>query len=127
MDNFYIYQKKATGNSESEISIVDLIPVGKPNAIKREVLMLMCIEHGLIAESIVDKDRKMRKLIEKAKLDYSITNDCDGAGYYHPPREEQKQLSRNNKREDRRAIATFRGTKVSKALEADYKAGRMDG
>lgn len=126
MNTFYIYQKAANGSREPEVSIVDLIPIGKENAIKREELIVKCVYVGLIAETIVDKDRKMRNLIAKAKLDYSITNDGDGAGYYRPTREEQKQLSRNNKREDRRAIATFRGTKVSKALEADYKAGRLD-
>lgn len=89
MDNFYIYQNKPSGSNEQEVSIVDLIPIGKTNAIKREELMLKCVEVGLIAESIADKDRKMRKLIEKAKLDYSITNDGDGAGYYRPTREGQ--------------------------------------
>lgn len=130
MNRFYINQPVAKGEKKpARIEIfMSFLGYGKENAIKRDDLTQKCIAAGLIKASgnKENEDRAMRKLLERAKVDYSITNDGDGAGYYRPTREEQKQLSRNNKREDKKAISTFRGTKVSKALDADLKAGRLD-
>lgn len=71
----------------------------------------------------------MRNLIARVKVDYNvkITNDGDGEGYYIPTQKESVQLARNNKREDKKAISTLRNNKGNKALEEDYKHGRIEG
>ena len=68
------------------VSIIDLIPIGKENAISRKMLTAKCVGYGLIADSIKDKDRQMRHLIEIARksTDTAIINNSDGEGYYIP-------------------------------------------
>ena len=68
------------------VSIIDLIPTGKENAISRKMLTAKCVGYGLIADSIKDKDRQMRHLIEIARksTDTAIINNSDGEGYYIP-------------------------------------------
>lgn len=59
-----------------------LIPYGEENAINRTVLTRACVCHGLIDECSKDKDRAMRKLLQKAKIDYAICH--NGKGYFRP-------------------------------------------
>ena len=129
METFHIYQPIAKGKPKPDkIDIfMSLFTPGKENAIKREDLPQKCVDAGLIGVDVVDKDRAARKLIERAKIDYKfcITNDGDGEGYYIPTPEEAARLARNNKREDKKAISTFRSTKVNKALAEDFKYGRV--
>lgn len=108
---------------------VGLFTPGKENAIKREDLVQRCVGAGLISENTKDKDRAMRNLVARVKVDYNvqITNDCDGEGYYIPTHKESLQLARNNRREDKRAVTTFRNNKGNKALSEDYRAGRLGG
>lgn len=130
MQKDYIYVPKAKGTSKPDkIEIfIGLFTPGKENAIKRNDLTQKCVEAGLINLDTVDKDRVMRKLLERAKLDYNIkiTNDGDGEGYYIPTPKESMQLARNNKREDKKAVSIFRNNKGNKALSEDYKAGRLN-
>lgn len=73
------------------MNIVDYISPGKQNAVTREQLRLRT---GL-------SDRKMRKLIAKARKDGApIVNDQDGAGYYlsEEPGELERQLRSNTSR-----------------------------
>ena len=129
METFYIDVPEAKGTKKPdkiEIFIGLFIP-GKENAIKRDELTQKCVDAGLINPNTVDKDRAMRNLMARAKVDYNIkiTNDGDGEGYYIPTPKESLQLARNNKREDKKAVSIFRNNKGNKALSEDYKAERI--
>lgn len=127
MERFYVYHPAPKGIpkvDKVEIFMSFFIP-GKENAIKRDDLIQKCVEAGLIGNDVVDKDRAMRNILKKAKLDYSITNDGDGKGYYIPSKKDRRNLDKNNKREDKKAISTFKGNKVNKAIAEDYRVGRL--
>ena len=70
----------------------------------------------------------MRMLLNRARVDYSIsiTNDGDGKGYYRPTKADLKLLSKNNKTSKKKAISSFVGNKVNVAMEDDFKHGRME-
>ncbi len=108
---------------------MSFIPTGKENAIKRQDLVQRCVGAGLISPNALpmNQDRAMRKMLERAKVDYKyyVTNDGDGKGYYRPTPKDAVRLARNNKREDRKAISTMRNGKGNKALCEDYKYGRI--
>lgn len=78
-----------------EINIIDLIPVGKENAIKREQLTRLCFQYGLIAD-VKDKDRAMRELIGEARKEHSIINMSHGDGYYQPRTDSKEEMSELN-------------------------------
>lgn len=127
METFHIYQPVAKGKPKvDKIEVfMSFIPFGKENAIKRSLLVEKCVEAGLINASSDNQDRSMRKLLKRAKVDYSITNDGDGKGYYRPTKEETKRLIRNHNRERKKAISTLAGEKYNGATIEDYKHGRM--
>ena len=129
MQKDYIYVPKAKGISKPDkVEIfIGLFTPGKENAIKRDELTQRCVDAGLINPDAVDKDRSMRNLLKRAKVDYNIkiTNDARGEGYYIPTPKESMQLARNNKREDKKAVSIFRNNKGNKALSEDYKAERI--
>lgn len=131
METFYIYTPKATGNrSPDKVEIfVSFIKYGKENAIKRAELTKKCVEAGIISsEDEVNQDRAMRRLLNRAKVDYniSITNDGDGKGYYRPTKSDLKLLSRNNNTSKKKAISSFVGNKVNVAMEDDFRHGRKE-
>lgn len=107
---------------------IGLFVPGKENAIKRDELTQRCVEAGLIGEDVKDKDRAMRNLIARVKVDYNIqiTNDGDGEGYYIPTHKESVQLAKNNKRIKKHAISTLKNNKGNNALLEDYKHGRLE-
>lgn len=129
MGSFYINKPVAKGSHiPDKVDVfIGLFTPGKENAIKREELTQRCVGAGLIGSDVKDKDRAMRNLIAVVKRDYNvkITNDGDGEGYYIPTSKESVQLARNIKREDKKAISTFRNNKGNKALYEDYKCGRV--
>lgn len=125
MNTFGIYQKQASGKSIT--TIADLIPVGRENAISRKVLVSLCVGNGLIADDIRDKDRAMRLLVQKARVDYVILNLSNGDGYYRVSREDMQDLQRYIKQEEKRAKAAFKNLKKAKALYEDYKHDRVSG
>ncbi len=118
------YVKKCD-KSEEKITIIDLIPVGRNNAIKRKELLHLCEIHNLIDNKKADADRQMRKLIERARVDCVILNLSNGIGYYRVSREDLQDLQRYIKQEDKRAIASIRNNLPAKKLYEDFKAGRM--
>ena len=131
METFYIYTPKATGNrSPDKIEIlVSFIKYGKENAIKREDLTKKCVEAGIISsKDELNQDRAMRMLLNRARVDYSIsiTNDGDGKGYYRPTKSDLKLLSRNNNTSKKKAISSFVGNKVNVAMEDDFRHGRKE-
>lgn len=128
MEHFLMYVPVAKGKAKiDKVEIfAELIPKGKENAIKRKDLILKCVETGLKGINVVDKDRTMRNLLARAKMDYSITNDGDGSGYYRPTKEDYQNLRKNNNRENKKAISTLGGLKTNKAIAEDYRVGRLD-
>lgn len=114
----FIYQKQGNGKPDA-LCIADLIPFGRENAISRKSLVNKCILNGLVEEDC-DADRKMRKLIEKARLDYVILNNSDGKGYYRPCKEEMEDLQKYIRQEKSRALSSFRNIKLAQALYDDY-------
>ena len=130
METFFINTPKANGVKKiDKIEVfTSILGYGKENAIKRADLVERCVGAGIIEKDIKDKDRAMRKLMHRAKMDFNIqiTNDGKGEGYYIPTFKESIQLAKNNKREDRKAVSIFAGNKGNKALEEDYRAGRID-
>ena len=119
MGSFTIY-KKAVEPKPPLITVADLIPVGRENAIKREELLKSCIQNG-----IATNDRSMREEIAKAKRDYVILNHRRGDGNYRPSLEDMQDLQRYIRQEEKRAKSTFRNIKRAKALYEDYKHGRV--
>lgn len=125
METFHIYQKP--GKERNVTTVADLIPVGRENAISRKTLVSLCTQYGLVDDSVKDKDRAMRLLVQKARVDYVILNLSNGDGYYRPSLEDTQDLQRYIRQEESRAKAAFKNIKMARALYEDYKHGRADG
>ena len=124
METFSFYQKEASGRANLTIS--DLIPVGRENAISRKMLTQLCVQNNLIDFSVKDKDRAMRNLIEKDRRDFVILNLSNGDGYYRPTVEDIQDLQRYIRQEESRAKASFRNLKKARALYEDFKHSRLE-
>lgn len=118
MEHFEIYQRE--GNCKKPIYIEDLIPFGRDNAICRDELLMACEIEGLCST-----DRKMRKLIQDARVDCVILNNSDGWGYYRPTLEDLHDLQRYIRQEEKRAKVVFRDIKKARALYEDLQKGRL--
>ena len=123
METFGMYQRKASGKQVT--TIADLIPVGRENAIGRKTLVALCVANRLVADDVIDKDRTMRQLIQKARIDYVILNLSNGDGYYRASKDDVQDLQRYIRLEEKRAKAAFRNLKKAKALYEDYKHERV--
>lgn len=77
------------------MNILDYIPYGKENAIKRENLVLITKL----------SDRNVRELIAEARREEVIINLQDGGGYYRPTC--KAEIERYLKQETRRAKSIF--------------------
>ena len=111
-----------------EINIIDLIPVGKENAIKREQLKRLCFQYGLIAD-VKDKDRAVRDLIGEARMEHPIINMSHGDGYYQPRKDSKEEMAELNafiRQEERRGINSIRRVGVAKATYEDFIRGRFE-
>lgn len=127
MKRFEVYMPKAAPTPPA-ITIIDLIPVGRDNAISRDYLVTLCVQKGLVDQKLrpESRDRAMRRLLEKERLDYTILNLSDGEGYYRPSRDDLQDLQRYIRQEENRAKSTFRNISNAKALYEDYKHGRIE-
>lgn len=127
MQKFYINVPKAHGKPQ-DITVADLIPIGRENAISRAYLVTLCVKNHLVDEKLKpeSKDRAMRRLVERARIDYTILNLSDGEGYYRPSIEDIQDLQRYIRQEEKRAKATFRNLTNAKALYEDYRHGRIE-
>lgn len=129
METFFVNTPKANGVKKiDKIEVfTSILGYGKENAIKRADLVERCVGAGIIEKDVKDKDRAMRKIMHRAKMDFNIqiTNDGKGEGYYIPTFKESIQLAKNNKREDRKAVSIFAGNKGNKALAEDYRNERI--
>lgn len=126
MEHFAVYTPKATPTPPA-ITIIDLIPVGRDNAISRDYLVTLCVQKGLVDQKLrpESRDRAMRRLLEKARLDYTVLNLSRGEVYYRPSRDDLQDLQRYIRQEENRAKSTFRNISNAKALYEDYKRGRL--
>ena len=124
METFSLYQKKASGTTR--FTIADLVPVGRENAISRKMLTQLCLQNSLIDDSVKDKDRAMRNLLEKDRRDFVILNLSTGEGYYRPTVEDIQDLQRYIRQEESRAKASFRNLKMARALYEDFKHSRLE-
>lgn len=114
-----------TKSPPRELTIIDLIPVGKNNAISREALTEMCVSRRLINPNMADKDRAMRRLLEKARMECTILNISDGNGYYRVSKDDLTDLQRYIRQEDHRAKSSFRNHTLARKLYEDYKSDRI--
>ena len=124
METYSLYQKKASGTTR--FTIADLVPVGRENAISRKMLTQLCLQNSLIDDSVKDKDRAMRNLLEKDRRDFVILNLSTCEGYYRPTVEDIQDLQRYIRQEESRAKASFRNLKRARALYEDFKHSRLE-
>ena len=126
MQRFYVYVPEGNGKVVDPHPIVELIPVGRDNAISRQDLLSRCISAG-----ITSSDRTMRELITKARMDFVILNLSNGKGYYRldssikASLEEMQDLQRYIRQEESRAKVTFKNISMARKLYEDYKAERI--
>lgn len=92
----------------AEMSIVDYIPFGEENAVKRFELM----------DKIMRPDREIRRMIEDARRSgVIILNLSNGNGYFRPDKKEE--ILRYIRQEEARARSIHRNLKAAKkALKA---------
>ena len=102
------------------MNIINLIPTGSKNAVKRSDLMRSCKEHG-IAES----DREMRRLIEKARDEICIVCLSDGKGYFVPDKTDKDKLRHYIAQERDRIKSVARNLGVATRLLEDLEYGRV--
>lgn len=100
--------------------IIDLIPTGKKNAIRRQALLSECIYEG-----IAGNDREMRRLIEEARKEAVILNMQDGKGYFIPSKEDIAELQHYVAQERNRSISISRNLRIASNLLADMETGRI--
>lgn len=103
---------------------VSLIPIGSENAIKRNDLTDACVLNGLIKDTCKDKDRKMRIMLHKARIENSILSKR-GGGYYIPSDAEYENIQAHRNTEIKRAKSTFVSVKYDGKLYEDYARGRL--
>ena len=104
--------KKPTADLETQVCIVvEAIPFGRQNAVKRSVL---CDQLGM-------NDRGLRRLIEVARgYGFIIINDQDGAGYYQS--NDIDEIERQYQQDKARAMSILaRQKEIRRRLKA---AGR---
>lgn len=106
-----------------EIRLIDLIDYGKDNAISRKMLVADADFMGLIPNTVRDKDRYVRKLIQDARKDNVII--CDANGYYIPDEDDVTELSKYIVKEHSRALAIHTDIKMARAVLEDMQHGRL--
>ncbi len=125
MQRFVMYVPQATGIPQRDLEeeFVNLLFWGEENAIQRKPLVAKAINAGLIEESIKDKDKAMRNLYKKAKLNYAICHTKNG--YFRPLPKDINALNACIAEDDKKAISILRGNTMRKKLKADIDAGRI--
>lgn len=124
MERFAVCTPKATPTPPA-VTIIDLIPIGRDNAISRDYLVTLCVQHGLVKENLKDKDRAMRDLVGEARKEYVVLNLSDGNGYYRPTLKEFLDLQRHIRQIRSRINKEEERLKPELALYEDYKRGRL--
>lgn len=102
------------------MNIVDLIPLGKRNAISRDRLLFECKMCGL-----TKSDRGMRRMIEDARKSTVILNMQTGDGYFRPEKEDLPELRHYIAQEHDRSMAILHNLKMAKNVLEDMEADRL--
>lgn len=125
MEKFYMNIPAGKGKTDDGTveAFISLIPFGEENAVNRKFLTFLCKESGLIDEDSKDSDRAMRKLMQKAKIDYAICN--TGKGYFRPLPKNMHALKICIEKERSRALAIFGSLKTMEKLYEDYSKERI--
>lgn len=118
--------KKVLGKEKIKCTITDFIPVGRSNAIKRDNLVALCLVNDLISPEEKDPDRAMRRLLNRARIDYTILNLSNGCGYYKPSKDDLDDLQKYINQEDRRARSSFKNHAMAKKLYEDFIHDRLE-
>lgn len=88
-------------------AILEHIPYGRENAIKREEL----------CARMQTSDRSMRGLIEEARRDdHIIINDQTGAGYYRPTADDLESISAQYWQDTHRALSILARRKAARKI-----------
>jgi hypothetical protein len=101
-------------------NIIDLIPTGHNNAIKRQVLLNICKTEG-----IAENDREMRRQIEQARTTAVILNLSDGRGYFRPGKNDVDYLKHYVSQEYDRSASIRRNISLARNLLSDMEGGRI--
>lgn len=86
------------------MNIIDYIPYGKENAIRRSSLVMLT---GM-------NDRAVRSAISKARRETPILNMQDGSGYYRPTQNDVDELKHFVSQEESRAKSIFFSLKAAR-------------
>lgn len=107
---------------------VELIPRGEENAISRKRLVQLCVSSGLIESdtSKENQDRHMRKIMQKAKIDWAICNTSNGKGYYRPVYRDMESLRMNIAQERSRIKSLCYNYNTLRRLYEDFKHERKE-
>lgn len=134
MQRFYTYVPEVKGSTPKDLPIIELLPIGRDNAIPRKTLVNRCIANGLISPDITESaaDRRMREMLSNARKEgYTILNLSDGDGYYRltsghkASLDDINDLQRYIRQEENRAKSTFKNISRAKALYEDYVHDRF--
>ena len=104
--------------------VLDLIPSGKANAIKRKTLVHMAFCNGLIPEDVKDADRFVRKEIERERKHNVIIN--LGTGYFVPTAEDKEALKTYIAAERKRANTIQKGIRYAEGVLEDLNHERIE-
>lgn len=107
-----------------DISLIDLIPYGKGHAVPRKALVKLAEIYGLIPDGQKDKDRYVRKLIQKAREDNVIICKPNG-GYYIPDEDDATELAEYIATEHSRALAIHSDLVMARRVFEDMVHGRL--
>lgn len=125
MKKFEMLVPVAHGKPERDIieEFMSLIDYGSENAISRKLLVQKCVSTGIIDKNLKDKDRAMRNMMSKAKIDYAICN--IGKGYFRPTPRDKPYIDRFVAEREKQARSIFESIKSVKMIQADISAGRI--
>ena len=126
MKKFEMLVPVAKGKPRRDIieEFMRLIDYGSENAISRKLLVQKCVAAGLIDKDLKDKDRAMRNMMSKAKIDYAICN--IGKGYFRPTKMDKPYIDRFVAEREKQARSIFKSIDSVKKIQADIKAGRIN-
>lgn len=106
------------------VTILDLIPKGKENAINRNILTEKCILNGLIDKNVKDPDRAMRNLLGDVRGSCLVCN--VGSGYFIATKEDKEELSKDINASKSRIRKQAEDIRYKEKFLEDIEKGRLD-
>lgn len=106
------------------IKITDLIPYGYDNAISRKDLVIQAEQNHLVeGATLVEMDRLVRRLVQKARERGTVILYRNQGGYYQPTNDDEKHIRRYIASERAKAQTLYRETYYAEKLLDDIAAG----